>query len=1037
VEKVHTVNVGAVVLAAGTRPFNPAIYKRYGYGLFPNVISSMEFERILSASGPFQGHLMRPSDGHPPTKIAWVQCVGSRDTSSESHVYCSGVCCMYAVKEAVIAKEHAGKDLDAVIFFMDMRTHGKDFDRYYDRAKKELGVRFIRSRIHSVETAGPGSDDLRLTYADEDGGLRNDVFDLLVLSTGLEVSKETRELAHKIGIELDPQGFVKKGCLTPVESSRPGVYVCGSLAGPGDIPQSVIQASAASSAASSLLAKSRNTLIREKTYPPEKSVAGEAPRIGVFVCHCGINIGSVVDVPAVQAYAAGLPHVVYAGHNLFTCSQDTQEIIREAINEHRLNRVVVAACTPRTHEALFRETIRDAGLNPYLLEFANIRDQDAWVHQTEPEEATLKAKDLVRMAVSKAALSEPAERIRLDMNQSALVIGGGIAGMNAALKLAEQGFITYLVERAKRLGGYGLNLKSTWTGEDLRIYVGDLTRRVHANPNIEILLDANIREAAGFVGNFTTTVEVGGEVRQLVHGVTILATGGDYLRPDEYMYGRSERVTCWHELTELFEKEPWRLEQAEAVAFIQCVGSREAGRFYCSKVCCTASIQQAIELKRQKPDLEVYILYRDMRTYGQREELYRKAREMGVVFIRYSLEEKPSVKQDAGRLRIEVKDHVLGFPVELPVDYVNLFTAIVPKGQETLSQLYKVPLNEDGFFLEAHMKLRPVEFSSDGLFVCGVAHYPKPVEESIAQAQAAASRALALLVRKEVEVEPLVSVVDQEKCMGCGFCEASCPFGAIRLASVPGRGFRAENIPALCKGCGICAAGCPQRAIDMIHFRDTQIFASIEAGCESARPFKDLLRRASRQQNSVSGYLVADGYYYHLGHSWTRLEKGGRLRIGIDDFAGKILGPASNLELPPRGSTLRQDQQGWAMIRDGRRAPFLSPATGKVFAVNKKVLEDPEIMMRDPYREGWLFVLEPLVSKLEMKKLFLGESSLRWLNEEVKMLLELMGPDYERLAATGGEPITDLFGNFPVIGWERLVKTFLRTEVSTGMGGEK
>ena len=833
-EKIHKLEVGSVILSPGFEPFDPHIYETYHYGSLPNVITSMEFERILCASGPYEGHLLRPSDRQAPEKIAWIQCVGSRDMHPGSHEYCSSVCCMYAIKEAVIAKEHAVSELDTAIFFMDMRTHGKDFDRSYNRAKEEIGVRFVRSRIHSIEPAGPGSEDLRLDYVDENGKQYSEIFNLVVLSVGLEISGQTRELAKQFDITLDPDGFAESSCFTPVQASRPGVFVCGAFAGPKDIPQSVMEASAASAASAALLADSRNTLSHEKTYPPEDPICYEEPRVGVFVCHCGINIGGVVDVPAVRDYAETLPKVVFAADNLFTCSQDTQDLIRKAIKENRLNRVVVAACTPRTHEPLFRETIQEAGINSYLFEFANIRDQDSWVHQGKPKEATQKAKDLVRMAVAKAAFLEPLERLRLDLNQSALIAGGGIAGMNAALNLAEQGFKTYLVEQREQLGGQGLNARNTWKGEDVRAYIADLSESVQKHERIEVLLGAEIVHVAGFVGSFTTTVETGGVEREIQHGVTILATGGRPLEPDEYLYGQDERVTLWHELEDLFEKEPEKLEQTEGVAFIQCVGSREPERPYCSKICCTASIKNAIDLKSQKPDLNVYILYRDIRTYGQREVLYREARELGVVFIRYSLDEKPVVEKAVldgkEKLKITVKDHILGLPIELYVDHLNLATAIVPGGQEKLSKMLKVPLTDDGFFLEAHVKLRPVDFATDGVFVCGLAHYPKPIEESIAQAQAAAARAANLLVKDYVEVEPIVSVIDQDLCIGCGLCEASCPFGAIRLDWVEGKGYRAENISAMCKGCGVCAAACPQKAIDMKHFRDHQILAAIQAG---------------------------------------------------------------------------------------------------------------------------------------------------------------------------------------------------------------
>ncbi len=833
-DQVHQIDVGSIILAPGFEAFDPTPCDTYGYGKYPNVITSMQFERILSASGPFEGHLERPSDRKTPKKIAWLQCVGSRDSHEHAHEYCSGVCCMYAIKEAVIAKEHAREGLDTAIFFMDMRTYGKDFERYYNRAEQENGVRFIRCRVHSIASAEPGSDDLRIDYVDPSGIVQSEIFDMVVLSIGLQVSKESKALAERIGIELDSNGFARTTSFSPVAASRPGVYTCGAFCGPKDIPSSVIEASAASSASEALLSESRNSLTLEKTYPPEDpSIYGE-PRIGVFVCRCGVNIASVVNVDEVREYAKGLPNVVHVIDNMFTCSQDTQKVLVEAIKEHRLNRIVVSACTPRTHEPLFQETIREAGLNPYLFEFANIRDQDSWVHQAEPEKATAKAKDLVRMAVAKAALLDPIEKIQVPLNQSAMVIGGGVAGMNAALNLAEQGFKTCLVEEKEYLGGHALELRKSWKGEDIRAYVEELKSKVMGHSNIEVLTGAKLHAAKGFVGQFTSTVRVKGQDREIEHGVAILATGAQPLTPGEYLYGQSERVTRWHELDKLFEDDPKRLESAEAVAFIQCVGSREPGRSYCSKICCTSSVQHAIELKEKKPDLDVYVLYRDIRTYGLREDIYTRARRLGVLFIRYNHDEKPVVeKVSAGgieKLKIKVKDHVLERPVEIVVDYLNLASALVPAGLDELARFFKVPLSQDGFFLEAHMKLRPVDFATDGVFVAGLAHYPKPIDESIAQAQAAAARAASILAKPFVEVAPIVSMVDQELCIGCGMCEANCAFGAIRLQEVAGKGYRAQTISASCKGCGVCAASCPQKAIDMKHFRDCQIVAAIRAG---------------------------------------------------------------------------------------------------------------------------------------------------------------------------------------------------------------
>ncbi|RJP77343.1 MAG: CoB--CoM heterodisulfide reductase iron-sulfur subunit A family protein [Desulfobacteraceae bacterium] len=834
-DKKRTLRVGAMILAPGFETFDPSGLDIYGYGTLPNVVTAIEFERILSASGPYEGHLKRPSDKTQPEKIAWLQCVGSRSIREDAKPYCSGVCCMYAIKEAVIAKEHSDRELDTAIFFMDMRTHGKDFEKTFERAKNESHVRFIRSRVHSIE-AIQGSDDLKLMYIDDEGKVTSEIFNMVVLSVGMDISEGSQNLAAKLGVELNSDGFAETGCYTPVSTSRPGIYVSGVFSGPKDIPQSVMEASAAAAASSTLLSAARNTLTQKRSVPEEADITGQEPRIGVFVCHCGSNIGGVVDVPAVKEHAEKLPCVVFSTHSLFTCSQDSQENIKKAIKEHHLNRVVIASCSPRTHEALFQETIEEAGINPYLLEFTNIRDQNSWVHMHNPEAATRKAKDLVQMAVAKVALLEPLKRLQIQVNPGALIIGGGIAGMATALNLAEQGFHSYLVEKDDALGGNARkhSLK-TWKGDMVADYLSDLTDKVNRNPNIEVLLSSNITAVDGFVGNFSTTVASGGNQQIIEHGAVVLATGGRASEPDEYLLGKSERVFKWRELTNLLEKDPERLEQTGTVAFIQCVGSREPDHPYCSKICCTASIRSAIFLKEKKPSMRIFILYRDIRTYGLREALYLKARDLGIIFIRYNRNEKPVVERDGEiGLLLTVTDHILKRSVQLRIDYLSLATAIVPDYQKDIAQMLKVPGNGEGFYMEAHMKLRPVDFATDGIYLCGLAHYPKPVEETIAQAQAAAARAACLLVKPFIDIEPIVSNVDAEKCIGCGLCESSCSFGAIRLKAIAGVGYRAENFSALCKGCGVCAAACPQQAIDMKHFSDRQLMAAIRAGIVAA-----------------------------------------------------------------------------------------------------------------------------------------------------------------------------------------------------------
>jgi heterodisulfide reductase subunit A2 len=827
--KTLSVKVGAVILASGAAVFDPAVRNVYGYDTYPNVITSIEFERILSASGPFQGHLVRPSDHREPKRIAWLQCVGSRDINQCDNGYCSSVCCMYAIKEALVAREHSKEPLDCAIFFMDMRTYGKEFERYYEDAK-EKGIRFIRSRVHSVSRVA-GSEDLQLAYVTEDGRPAAESFNLVVLSVGMQSSPETRALAAKIGVKLDRHQFAATTSFAPVSTSVPGIYVCGVFQGPKDIPASVMEASAAAAAAARALAPARGTLARQRTFPAEVDVRGQEPRIGVFVCNCGVNIGGVVRVPEVVEYAKTLANVVYTQENLFSCSQDAQDQLRKIISEQRLNRVVVAACSPRTHEPLFQQTLKGAGVNKYLFEMANIRDQDSWVHQNDPDAATEKAKDLVRMAVAKASLLEPLEEERVEINQSALVVGGGIAGMNAALALADQGFGVHLVEQGGELGGQARHIRWSWKGEDVQSYLRALVQRVANHGKVHLHLNSALAEAKGFVGNFQTILrKSGGEAETVSHGVTILATGAEALATDEYLYGKHPRIFRWHDIDSLVaERDPLVMEGRCAV-FIQCVGSREPRRPYCSKICCTQSIASALKLKELNPDMSVFVLYRDIRTYGTREDLYQEARRQGIIFIRFSRENKPRVEADgSGALRVTITDHILGRPITLTPDFINLATAIVPRGAEDLSGLFKVPLTADGFFLEAHAKLRPVDFASDGVFVCGLAHYPKSIDESIAQALAAASRAATVLSQQYVTLEPTVSRVDQEHCIGCGLCQVVCPFGAIDLKEVAGKGYRAASIAAVCKGCGICAAACPQKAIDMLHFRERQLVAAITA----------------------------------------------------------------------------------------------------------------------------------------------------------------------------------------------------------------
>ena len=822
------VNVGSIILAPGFEPFDPSKFDSYNYANLPNVITAMEMERMLSASGPTGGHLVRLSDHKEPKKIAWFQCVGSRDMNKCDNSYCSSVCCMYAIKEAVIAKEHAGKnkELDCAIFFMDMRTHGKDFERFYDSAKEKHGVRFIRSRVHSITPVG-GSDDLEVRYITESGELATETFDLIVLSVGMEISPEVVDIAQKMGIELSEGRFCRTGSFNPVATSKEGVYVCGAFQGPKDIPQSVVDSSAAATAAGEILSTARNTMTKVRELVPETNVVNERPRIGVFVCRCGVNIAGVVDVPSVAEYAKTLPYVEFVSDNLYSCSQDTQETISQIIKQKKLSRVVVAACTPKTHEPLFQETLISAGLNKYLFEMANIRNHDSWVHRNNPDLATQKAKDLVRMAVAKVALTQPLKEAELDIHQTALVIGGGLSGMASARSLARQGYETHIVEKSDRLGGQALNLYRTAKGEDVQKHLAEMAAEIQKDPKIHVHLNSTLTQVDGFVGSFKTTISAQGSTETLEHGVAVIATGGSPYKPTEYGYGTDPRIVTALDLDRRIMDHDPALKQLNSAVFIQCVGSREPERPYCSRVCCTHSVDNAIHLKETNPEMNVFVLYRDMRTYGERELLYKKARSLGVIFIRFAREDKPTVKVENGRLLVTVTDHILGRPIELEADLLTLATAILPNRDERLANFFKVPLNADGFFVERHAKLGPSEFATDGVFLCGLAHYPKPIDEAIAQGQAAASRAVTLLARKKIYTSGTIAEVDQRMCSQCGVCVSICPYSAPSWTEKGPFAGKAQVNPVLCKGCGLCVASCRSGAIHLKGFDNDQIFAQI------------------------------------------------------------------------------------------------------------------------------------------------------------------------------------------------------------------
>lgn len=827
-EKIREVECSAIILALGAELFDADLLTDYGHGKLSNVVTGMEYERILSASGPTQGDLIRPSDGKPPKKIAWIQCAGSRNINQIDVPYCSSVCCMYALKEAIVTKERFQNDIETAVFYMDMRTSGKDYELYYQRAKNEYGIRFVRSRPHTVESHN-GTDDLAITYSPEtSGNIKTEVFDMVVLSTGLHVAPDAVELAKKLDIALNEHNFILTDNFNPVTTSRAGIYVCGLLESPKDIPETMVQASAAACMASKGLHPLKEVVESEPEFPPERDVSHEEPRIGVFICDCGENIGGLADVSEVVGYAQKLPRVVLSemvGHG---CSRESLNRIQEAILQNNLNRVVIGGCSPRTHEGLFQDTLRKAGLNKYLVEIANIRDQDTWVHSDLPVEATEKSKDLIRMAAASAALSHPLTDHTLPMNKDILVVGGGVAGMSAALNLADQGFRVFLVERSRVLGGVAREIHRTLQGDDVQAYINDLIEKTMRHDLIQVLTSAIIVDHTGMPGMFRTGLQIGPRMfyRQITHGATILATGALPNRPQEYLLDEHDAVVTQLDLDAMLEDQAEKIKQWRNVVMIQCVGSRCEENPNCSRICCQSAVKNALRLRDLNPEAQIYILSRDMRTYGFQEDYYRKARELGVVFIRYQVEDKPTVERDGDRLAVIFTEPTLDRKVKVSADCLALSTGFVAdeEATEDLGMIFRLPRTSDGYFLEDHVKLRPVDLPIPGFFVAGTAHAPKSISESIAQAQAAAGRALTLLSKDEINLGAAVARVDSKKCAACLICVRACPFD---VPFINADGY-SEIDPAKCHGCGVCAADCPAKAIQVMQYEDDQITAKLD-----------------------------------------------------------------------------------------------------------------------------------------------------------------------------------------------------------------
>jgi len=826
--KQTVMDVASVVLSVGADLFDPNVLDNFGGGRFDNVVTGLEYERIMSASGPFQGNLVRKSDGKRPKKVAWLQCVGSRGINRADVPYCSSVCCMYALKEAMVTKERFGEDIETTIFFMDMRTHGKGYEEYYNRARDEYHIRMVRSRPHTI-VEDPDTKSLSIAYAVEDKSIQqNETFDMVVLSTGFRVTEETRELAQNLGIDLNEHHFAETDHFNPVQTSRPGVYVCGVFESPKDIPETMVQGSAAAAMAATNLPVSPAGLNGEEIYPPERDVRGEDPRIGVFVCDCGFEIGGVLNVTGLLDEVRTRPDVVVAEAVGYGCSSESMAKIEAMITKHDLNRVVLGGCSPRTHETKFQDLLRRVGLNRYLVEMVNLRDQNTWTHMNEPDKAQQKAIKMLKVGIAGVRTNHPLRDHTLPMSQKALVVGGGITGMTAALKLADQGIKTYIVERAPALGGLARSLRSTIEGEAVAPFIQSLVDAVTAHTNVQVLTRSVIVDHSGMPGLYRTGIQTGVRMNymQLDHGVTIMATGASANRPALYGLGTIDNVMTQLDMDSLLVDDPEKIQAMDQVVMIQCVGSREPDNPNCSRICCQAAVKNALKIKQISPETEVFVLYRDMRTYGFLEDYYRKARDLGVKFIRFSLEKRPEVRHADGELVVRTHDYVLNSDIDIDADCVVLSTGLIADDENTedLALMFHLPRTEDNYFLEDHVKLRPVDMAQRGFFMAGTAHSPKVIKECITQAQAAAGRAQTMLAKKEINLGACVAIVDEKKCASCLICVRVCPFDVPFI--------NADGISQIdadkCHGCGVCAGECPAKAIQLLAYEDDQILAKLD-----------------------------------------------------------------------------------------------------------------------------------------------------------------------------------------------------------------
>ncbi|MHA1985655.1 MAG: FAD-dependent oxidoreductase [Promethearchaeota archaeon] len=826
-DEVLEYNVASIICATGFDLLDPSVLDRYHYGEYPNVITAMQYERLLSASGPTEGELLKPSDKEHAHNIGFISCVGSRNMDLCS--YCSKFCCMYQTKEGVVTREHS-PDTSVTIFFNDSRVIGKNKEEFIERAKEEYGLIYYRGIPGDIRE-NPENHNLYVKHANLDtGDVEVSEFDLVVLANAVIPRKDAKQLAEILGIEQNELGFFKTMDSTEdLRSTREGVYVTGSCQSPDDIANSVAKAGGAAALAASYAVP----LSGEETkieLPPLKVVnPKDEPRIGVFICRCGINIAGYMDVPTIVEYSKTLPNVVFSMENKYSCSQLTQDIIKEKIEEKNLNRVVVAACTPRTHEPLFQKTIREAGLNEYLFNFVSIRELDSWVHMNDNPKATDKAKDLVRMGVARVAAQKAELQIKGSVVPEALIVGGGIAGMSAALEIANKGFKVHLVEKDEKLGGQ-LNLiyKINFDRIDSKEFLEAKLKEFNEQKNITVYLNSEVVEVKGSIGDFKVAIKNHSEEKDisLNVGTIVAATGAYEYKPKGwYHYGENDNVMTQLELSEKLRNS--ELKDGETLVFVHCVGSRQPeggnGVSYCSLICCSESIRHALYVRETYPNSIIYVLYRDIRVGTDEEPYYWKARE-NINYIRFN--EYPTVDPINGKLKVNVKDILTQIDLNIEADKVILSTPLMPHDTQKLGEMIKCARDQNGYFLEAHVKLRPVDFATDGIYLAGTCHGPKGIAESISQGRGAAAHALIPLISGEAKNEPLFSVVDPTLCIACQKCEDVCNFGAIGV-NFDNDIMVSESNPLLCKGCGDCSAACPAGAITMSHFADNQILPMI------------------------------------------------------------------------------------------------------------------------------------------------------------------------------------------------------------------